>query len=121
MRMRECDCPSYISECAHYGDLRVWLIGRGRELTKEWKRRGLVPGQGCPGCKSRRNLEAATFAVFGPGWLDNLRCRCRVPLTMISPYLQMQPYYSSEEEARGAFQERCLMMVAEGEDEGVLG
>ncbi len=28
---RECDCPSYVTECGHVGDWRVWFIDWGED------------------------------------------------------------------------------------------
>lgn len=75
--LRECDCPAYVSRCAHAGELRLWLITTEDGLA-ELERRG---GR-CGHCSLPPPPPGLRAEIHGPGVLDRAgpECACYVEL-----------------------------------------
>ncbi len=80
-RVRECDCPEYVSRCSHYEGQRVWLITVA-DSRAELERRGAAYGKPCPQCGRPWTSHPLPgwAVVVGPGWLEESRCVCLMGL-----------------------------------------
>lgn len=113
---KECNCPDYVERCAHYGSLRVWLIGI-ESARKETVKRGLAPGAPCSRCGAKPTKDWA-FGVYGPGVMTEADCLCRVPLAF--SWLRQWKYLTAKA-AAAAFTARESMMLADGGSSAVPG
>jgi hypothetical protein len=104
---RECDCPRpLVDRCAHWGDLRIWLISP-RGATEEFRRRGGNPGWPCPGCG--RAYAADRWCVTPPGYLTEPVCSCTIPF---GSHEKGVTSFSSDAEALAAFYEAEARLLA---------
>ena len=120
--VRECDCPEYVSRCAHDGKWRVWMVTRSDSRREFTRRTGLepVPGVRCPGCGHAIVLvEGESWVVAGPGVMAEPHCLCAIGLTIslrsdvksdrrgVVRDTPPQFYKTTAEEAEAAF-EQCV-------------
>lgn len=80
--LKECDCPVYVSRCAHVDRLRVWLVTKS-DAGQEYERRtGKRAAESCVGCGRAFGGPRGATSVYGPGILDPAgpNCPCRVEL-----------------------------------------
>ena len=74
-RVRECDCPEYVSRCAHDGELRVWWISGAGSAAEYERRTGRQQvGTACVGCGGyfmpRDESVQHPGIILGPGYFD---------------------------------------------------
>lgn len=115
--VRECDCPPYVSRCAHRGDHRVWFIAQDAGI-EEFQRRVAEAGQKvvdgrCPKCGGggRRPWDCPVIGiVYGPGiFVSEPDCLCATPLNVYDDSM----YYkvTSEEELELKFGEASALLA----------
>ena len=111
-RVRECDCPEYVSRCAHDGELRVWWITGAAGLAEYERRTGIQHATSCVGCGyqfrySRGEATEHPGAIYGPGYFTaGPQCACTHEL-----YAQvMADVLSSWDELESVFAHHVALM-----------
>lgn len=93
--LRECDCPEYITRCAHWDGLAIWLVNVADSKAEYLRRIGALFPVACPGCGWsgwNGSEERHKWWIYGPGVPSTPECYCKVELDWTGELVGLDDY-----------------------------